>query len=249
MPLPGECLCPAGLGCCRPCCQHCRPLHRRMRPARSKVRQRQRNYWRDLMAPSWAFCDHGPDLYGSFSYDFLLNFICIGRCQVLAIAAPSFCSVMRLLQVSAPHAFAVAQAQPQGHVHIQDAAAMPLGAPRPTGFSGDGKPVSTCSKPDPHARLEAKREADLGGQVHDESPSHGFSDFGDVACWTGASALGVCGLCGVHAPITEDFHGFLPCCLTRCSSLCTAHSTASPSGQRCIRPADVSSINKVSPAH
>jgi len=151
--------------------------------------------------------------------------------------------------VSAPHALAAAQAQPQRHVNIQDAAAMPLDAPRPTGFAGDCKPVSTCGKPDPHARLEAKREADPGGQVSDESPSHGFSDDGYVACWTGADALGVYGLCFLHAPIAKDLHGFLPCCLTRRSNPCTAHSTASPSGQRCIRPADVSSINKVSPAH
>ena len=62
---------------------------------------------------------------------------------------------MRLLLVSAPHALAVAQAQPQRHVHIQDAAAMPLDAPRPTGSAGKCKPVGTWGKPDPHARLEA----------------------------------------------------------------------------------------------
>ena len=156
---------------------------------------------------------------------------------------------MRLLLVSAPHALAVAQAQPQRHVHIQDAAAMPLDAPRPTGFAGDCKPVGTRGKPDPQARLEAKCEIDPGGQVHDESPSNGFSDFGDVACCMGANALGVCGLCGLHTPVAEDFHGFLPCCLTRCSTPCTAHSTASPSGQRRIRLGEVSSISKVSPAH
>jgi hypothetical protein len=59
---------------------------------------------------------------------------------------------------------------------------MPLGAPRPTGFAGDCKPIGTRGKPDPHARLETKREVDPRGQVHDESPSHGFSGFGDVAC-------------------------------------------------------------------